>query len=164
MTISLFSWRTADTTENVDCSREMRFIAKMLVTCFVASCLEMWNVIEKCDFRFFLLQKYLCEFVLVIMLDHLIVYISTVWFEFFRDDECFTRTTHQTRRKRLIKLDTSSISSDLMNSISSNLMNWISSNLTSDSSSNLISDISSNSMRTLFVFLEERFWMTRESM
>ncbi len=146
----------------------------------------------KCDremrFRFFLLQKYFCEFVLVIMLDHFIVYVSTVWLEFFRDDECFTKATHQTRRKRLIKFDTSDISSDLMNRISLNLMNRISSNLTNDISSNLTSDISSNltndissnltndissnlinvissnSTKILFVFLNERFWMTKESM
>jgi uncharacterized protein (DUF2267 family) len=158
----------------------------MLVTCF-AFCLEMWDVIERCDFRFFLLQKYFCEFVFVIMLDHLIVYVSTVWLEFFRDDECFTRATHQTRRKRLIKFDTSDVSSDLKNRISSNLMsrissnltddissnltsdissnltNDISSNLTSDISSNLISDISSNLTRTLSVFSDKRSEMTRES-
>jgi hypothetical protein len=72
---------------------------------------------------FFLYRKYFCEFVLVIMLDYLIVYVSTVRLEFFRDDErslirffemteswrddssSLTKATHQTWRKRLIKLD-----------------------------------------------------------
>jgi superfamily II helicase len=92
----------------------------------------------------FFLQKYFCEFVLVIMFDHFIVYVSIVWFEFFRNDECFTKATHQTRRKRFIKFDTSNISSDLMNRISSNLMNKVSSNLTNNILSNLTSDISLN--------------------
>ncbi len=79
----------------------------MLITCF-SFCFEMWNVIEKCDFRFFFLQKYFCEFVFVIMLDHLIVYVSIVWIEFFRSDECFdesnssnmTKATHQIWHER----------------------------------------------------------------
>ncbi len=109
-------------------------------------CVLSWNVKcdKKCDFRFFFLQKYFCEFVLVIMLDHVIAYVSIVWLEFFRDDECFTKTTHQTRRKRFIKFDTSDISSDLMNRISSNLMNKILLNLTKDCLSNLTNDVSSN--------------------
>jgi hypothetical protein len=120
----------------------MRLIAKMLITCFC--CVLSPNV--KCDremrLQIFFLQRYFCEFVLVIMLNHFIVYVSTVWLEFFRDDECFTRMTHQTRRKRLIKLDTNDILSDLMNRILSNLMNKISSNLMNKISSNLTNDIS----------------------
>jgi hypothetical protein len=84
----------------------------------------MWDVIEKCDFRFFFFcRKYFCEFVFVIMLDHFIVYVSTARLEFFRDDErdliwffevtefwqddssSLTKATHQTWRKRLIKFD-----------------------------------------------------------
>ncbi len=143
---------------------------------FVSKC-EMWSKNAISDF---FLQRYFCEFVFVIMLDHLIVYVLTVWLEFFRDDECSTRTTHQTQRKRLIKLDTSDISSDLKNRISSNLMSRISSNLTNvilsnltsdilsnltnDISLNLINDISSKSTKTLSVLSDKRSWMTRESM
>jgi hypothetical protein len=84
----------------------------------------MWNVIEECDFKFFSsCKEYFCEFVLVIMLDHLIIYVSTVRFEFFRDDErdlirffemteswrddssSLSKATHQTWRNRFIKLD-----------------------------------------------------------
>jgi hypothetical protein len=86
---------------------------------------EIWDVIENNDVRFFLLQKYFCEFVFVIMLDHFIVYVSIVWLEIFRDNECLTRTTHQTWRKRLIKLDTSDISSSFISDISSNLIKLI---------------------------------------
>jgi hypothetical protein len=157
---SSFLWRAADTTENVDCSWEMRFVSKMLLICFVASCLERWDVIEKYDFRFSSCKKYFCELVLVIMLDHFIVYVSTARLEFFRDDERslirffkmtriwrddssdLTKATHQTWRKRLIKFY--DISSNLMNCISSNSMSDISLNSMSDISSNLMSDISSN--------------------
>ncbi len=87
------------------------------------SCLGMWDVIEGCGFRFSSCRRYLCEFVLVIMLDHLIVYVSTVRLEFFRGGErnltrffgvagawrsgssSSTKATHQTWRERLIKLD-----------------------------------------------------------
>jgi hypothetical protein len=52
----------------------------------------------------------------------------------------------------------------LMSDTSLNLTNDILSNLTNDISSNLISDILSNSTKTLFVLLNKRFWMTKESM
>jgi hypothetical protein len=101
-------------------SREIRRVVKMLVTCLVSKC-EMWSRNATSDF--FSCREYLCEFVLVIMLDHLIVYVSTVRLEFFQDDErslirffevtetwrsdssSLTKATHQTWRKRLIKLD-----------------------------------------------------------
>ncbi len=47
---------------------------------------------------------------------------------FFEMTNALTRTTHQTWRKRLIKLDTSDISSFLISNISSNLTRCISSN------------------------------------
>jgi hypothetical protein len=52
LTFFFFLWRAADTIKNVDWSREMRLVAKMLIICFVTFYFEMWNVIEKCDFRF----------------------------------------------------------------------------------------------------------------
>jgi hypothetical protein len=100
--------------------RKIRRVVKMLVTCLVSKC-EMWSRNATSDFSS--CRKYLCEFVLVIMLDHLIVYVSTVRLEFFRDDErdlirffemtgtwrsdssSLTKATHQTWRERLIKLD-----------------------------------------------------------
>jgi hypothetical protein len=145
----------------------------MLIKCF---CVLFRNV--RCDreirFQIFLLQKYLCEFVLVIMLDHLIVYVWLSDSNFFEMTNALTRTTHQTWRKRLIKFDTNDISSFLINNISSNLTKCISSNLIKFDikfdncvSSNFderylikLDDISSNSMRTLFVFSDENFWMT----
>jgi 6-phosphogluconolactonase/glucosamine-6-phosphate isomerase/deaminase len=148
----------------------MRFVAKMLVLSR--------NV--KCDremrFQIFLLQKYLCEFVLVIMLDHFIVYVRLSDSNFFEMTNALTKAIHQTWRKRLIKLDTSDISSSLISNISSNLTKCISSNLIkldikSDNcvSSNSderylikLDDILSNSTRILFVLSDERFWVTSE--
>ncbi len=125
---------------NVRCDREMRL--QIFLSC----------------------RKYLCEFVLVIMLDHLIVYVLTVRLEFFRDDERdlirFFRDDKDLTR-RLIRLDESDssnltkaahqtwlddFSSNLTDDISSNLMSCISSNLKNDISSNLMSCISSNLM------------------
>jgi hypothetical protein len=81
----------------------------------------MWSRNANSDFLF--CRKYFCEFVLVIMLDHFIFYISTARLEFFRDDErnltrffemtetwrndssSSTKAIHRTWRKRFIKLD-----------------------------------------------------------
>jgi hypothetical protein len=122
----------------------------MLITCF---CVLSRNV--KCDRKmrfqsFFSDREYFCEFVLVIMLDHFIVYVSIVRLEFFRDDERnlirffemtktwrndssdSTKATHQIWQKRFIKLDTSDLikldesdSSNLIRAISSNLIKWL---------------------------------------
>jgi hypothetical protein len=51
---------------------------------FVSKC-EMWSKNAISDFLF--CRKYFCKFVLVIMLDHFIVYVLIVRLEFFRDDE-----------------------------------------------------------------------------
>jgi hypothetical protein len=156
------------------------FLSRNAICCEDASnlidCVLSRNV--KCDremrLQIFLLQKYLCEFVLVIMLDHLIVYVRLSDSSFFEMTNALTRATHQTWRKRFIKLDTSDISSFLIDNISSNLTKCISSNLIKfdiklDScvSSNSderylikLDDISSNSTRTLSVFSDERFWVT----
>jgi hypothetical protein len=162
--------------------RKIQRVAKMLITCLVAFCLEMWNVIEKCDFRFSSLQKI---FLWIRSRDY-------VWSSNRLCFDCSTRVFSKWRTKfnsifrndrnltkRLIKLDendssilTDNISSNLMSDISSNLMSCVSSNLTNDISliltndisSNLISDILSNSTKTLSVLLDKRFWMTRESM
>jgi hypothetical protein len=166
------------------------FLSKDTTCCENASnvfCVLPRNV--RCDremrLQISFLQKYLCEFVLVIMLDHLTVCVSTAWPEVFRDDDCLTRATHQTRRKRLIKLDridipsclisesslnlTSNISSNLMNRLSFSLTNDISSNLMSWSSFSLTGDISSNLMishqtwwRLCLSLSDERSWMTSE--
>jgi hypothetical protein len=140
--------------------RKIRRVAKMLITCLVAFCLEMWDVIERCDFRFFFLQK---VFLWIRSRDH-------AWSSHRLCFDCSTRIFSRWRTKfksifwddriltkRLIKLDesdssnvTNNISSNLMsssnltNDISSNLTNDISSNLTNDISSNLTNDISSN--------------------
>jgi hypothetical protein len=112
---------------------------------FVSKC-EMWSRDATSDF--FSCRKYFCELVLVIMLDHLIVYDSIVWLEFFRNDERdlirffemtkawrsdlsdLTKATHQTWRKRLIKFDTSNLIK-FDESDSSSWIRAISSNLTS---------------------------------
>jgi hypothetical protein len=121
---------------------------------------------------FFFCKKYFCEFVLVIMLNHFVVYVSIVRFEFFRDDERSlirffevtkawrsdssdsTKTIHQIWRKRFIKFDESDSSNLIraifhqieLNDFLSNSTNNISSNVMSCISSNLMSDISSNLM------------------
>jgi hypothetical protein len=131
----------------------------MLIICF-ASCFEMWNVIEKCDFSFLLLQR---VFLWICFRDH-------VWSFHRLCFDCSTRVfsrwkkldkaTHQTRRKRFIKFDENDSSnliraifhqiwlddflSNLTDDISSNVINCISSNLINDISSDLMSDISSN--------------------
>ncbi len=87
---------------------------------FVSKC-EMWSKNAISNFSF--CREYFCEFVLVIMFDHLIVYVSIVRLEFFRNDERnlirffemteswrsdssnSTKAIHQTWRKRFIKLD-----------------------------------------------------------
>jgi hypothetical protein len=154
----------------------------MLITCF-AFCFEMWNVIEKCDFKFFLLQKFFCEFVFVIMLNHLIVYVSIIWLEFFRHDECFdendssnmTKAIYQTWYERHL------IISDKQHLIKLDEMYLVKSHQTwyqvcwlclikfwwtisHQTRWRLIKfdNISSNSTRTLFVFSDERFWVTSE--
>jgi hypothetical protein len=82
----------------------------MLVTCFITFCLEMWNVIEKCDFKFFFLQK---VFLWIRSRDHVwsfhrlcfdcSTWISSRWRtkfnSIFRNDRILT--------KRLIKFDES---------------------------------------------------------
>jgi hypothetical protein len=86
----------------------------------VSKC-EMWSRNAISNFLF--CRKSFCEFILVIMLNHFIVYVSIVRFEFFRDDErslirffevtkswlndssSLTKTTHQIWRKRFIKFD-----------------------------------------------------------
>jgi hypothetical protein len=123
LTISLF------------CERLKTFLSKNAICCEDANnlinCVLSRNV--KCDrkmrFQIFFLQKYFCEFVFVIMLDHLIVYVRLSDSNFFEMTNALTRATHQTWRKRLIKLDTSDISSSLISNISSNLTECISSNL-----------------------------------
>ncbi len=134
---------------------------------------EMWSRNATSDFSF---AEILCEFVLVIMFNHLIVYVRLSDSSFFEMTNALTKAIHQTWRKRFIKLDTSDISSFLISNISSNLMKCISSNLIkfdikSDNcvSSNLdkryfikFDDISSNSTKILFVLSDERFWMTSE--
>ncbi len=164
------------------CERLRTFFSKDAICCENASnlidCVLSRNV--KCDremrFQIFFLQKYFCEFVLVIMLDHFIVYVRLSDSSFFEMTNVLTRTTHQTWRKRLIKFDTNDISSFLIDNISSNLTKCISSNLIKldikfDScvSSNSderylikLGDISSNSTKTLSVLSDERFWVTSE--
>jgi uncharacterized protein (DUF2267 family) len=139
----------------------MRLVAKMLVTWFVASCLEMWNVIEKCDFRFFLCRNisvnsfsWSCLIISSSMFDCLSRIFSrwrVLWRERLirhdeRDSSNLTKATHQTwyERDDFSSNVTDDVSSNLMSCISSNLMSDISSNLMSDISSNLMSDISSN--------------------
>jgi hypothetical protein len=170
LTISLF------------CERLKTFFSKDAICCENASnlidCVLSRNVKYDREMRLqiFLLQKYFCEFVLVIMLDHLIVYVRLSDSNFFEMTNALTRTTHHTWRKRLIKLDTSDISSFLIDNISSNLTKCISSNfikldikfdscVSSNSDERYLiklDDISSNSTRTLFVFFDERFWVTSE--
>ncbi len=143
-------------------------------------------MIEKCDFRFFFLQKISLW---IRSRDHawsshrLCFDCSTRIFSRWRTRSNSIFRNDKNLTKRFIKLDesdssnlTNNISSNLMSCISSNLMNDISSNLTneislnltndtssnltSDISSNLINDISSNFTRTLSVFLSKRSWMT----
>jgi hypothetical protein len=117
------------------CEKLETFLSKNAIYCEDASnlicCVLSRNV--KCDrkmrFQIFFLQKYFCEFVLVIMLDHLIVYVWLSDSNFFEMTNALTRATYQTWRKRLIKLDTSDISSFLIDNTSSNLTKCISSNL-----------------------------------
>jgi hypothetical protein len=92
----------------------------------------MWNVIEKCDFRFFLLQK---VFLWIRSRDHawsshrLCFDCLTRTFSrwrtrsnsIFRNDRDLNEATHQIRRKRFIKFDESD-SSNLIRAISSNLI------------------------------------------
>jgi hypothetical protein len=135
----------------------------------------MWNVIEKCDFRFFFLQK----------ISLWIRSRNHAWSSHRLCFDCSTRIFSKWRTKsnsifrsdrnltkRLIKLDESDssnltkaihqtwykrsrqtwlddFSSNLTNDISSNVMSCISSNLMSDISSNLMSDISSNMMNDI---------------
>ncbi len=123
MTISLF------------CERLETFLSRNATYCENANnlicCVLSRNV--RCDrkmrFQIFLLQKYFCEFVFVIMLDHFIVYVRLFDSNFFEMTNALMRATHQTWRKRLIKFDTNDISSFLISNISLNLTKCISSNL-----------------------------------
>ncbi len=147
----------------------MRFVAKMLVTWFVASCLEMWDVIEECDFRFSSCRNisvnsfsWSCLIISSPMFDCL-ARIFPRWRMLWRGrlirhdgsgSSNLTGAAHQTWYERgdfssNVTDDASSnlmscISSNLMGGISSNLMGGTSSNLTGDISSNLTGDISSN--------------------
>ncbi len=141
----------------------------MLVTWFYVL-LEMWDVIEKCDFKFSLLQK---VFLWICSCDHawsshrLCFDCSTRIFSrwrtklnsIFRSDKSLTRrlikldesdssnltkAIHQTWYERSHQTWLNHFSSNLTDDISSNLMRYISSNLMNDISSNLMSDISSN--------------------
>jgi hypothetical protein len=116
------------------CKRLRTFLSKNAICCEnvnnLICCVLSRNV--KCDremrFQIFLLQKYFCEFVFVIMFDHLIVYVRLFDSSFFEMINALTRAIHQIWRKRLIKFDTNDISSFLINNISSNLTKCISSN------------------------------------
>jgi hypothetical protein len=54
-----FSWQSFSFCKKQLIRLKMLIVAKMLIIYFVAFCLEMWNVIEKCDFRFFLAKTFL---------------------------------------------------------------------------------------------------------
>jgi hypothetical protein len=157
---------------------------KMLITCF-ASCFEIWNMIEKYDFRFFFLQRL---FLWIRSRDHAWSFhclcfdcstrIFSKWWT--RSNSIFESDKNLT--KRLIKLDENDslnltkatyqilyerffiiwlndFSSNLTNDISSNVMNCILLNLMSNISSNLMSDISSNfeKEKQFFYFLINDF-------
>jgi hypothetical protein len=130
----------------------------------------MWNVIENCDFRFFLLQK---VFLWIRFRDHAwsshrlcfdcLTRIFSRWRTKFNsifrsdrdltkrlirfdesDSSNLTKATHQTWYERSRQIWINDFSSNLTDDISSNVMSCISSNLMSDILSNLMSDISSN--------------------
>ncbi len=106
--------------KNAICCEDVNNVFLCLVSKY-----EMWSKNAISDF--FFCKKYFCEFVFVIMFNHLIVYVSIVRLEVFRDDERdlirffeMTRTwrndssnstkmTYQIWRKRFIKLDTSDL-------------------------------------------------------
>ncbi len=127
----------------------------------------MWNVIEKCDFKFFFLQKI---FLWIRFRDHAWLFhrlcfdCSTQVFSkwrtksksIFRNDKNLTRrfikfdesdssnltkATHQTWYERSRQTWLNDFSSNSTDDISSNMMKCISSNLINDISSNLINDI-----------------------
>jgi hypothetical protein len=132
----------------------------------------MWDVIKKCDFRFFLLQRI---FLWIRFRDHAWSFhclcfncatrIFSKWRTRFNsifrsdkdltkrlikldesDSSNLTKATHQTWYERSRQTWLDDFSSNLTDDISSNVMSCISSNLMSDISSNLMSDISSNMM------------------
>jgi hypothetical protein len=141
----------------------------------------MWDVIEKCDFRFSFLQK---VFLWIRSRDNawsshrLCFDCSTRIFSkwrtksnlIFRDDKNLTRrlikfdesdssnltkATHQTWYEWFHQTWLNDFSSNLTDDISSNLMSDISSNLIDDISSNLMSDISSDLMSDISLNFEK---------
>jgi hypothetical protein len=169
--------RTVDTIKNVDCFSRNATCCEDVNNLFCCVLSRHVKCDRKMRFQIFFLQNYFCKFVFVIEFDHLIVYVSICLIRIFSRWRMFYENDSSNSTKAIHKSDISSnlmnkISSNLTNDISSNLTNDISlnlthdisSNLTNDISSNLINDISSNSTKILFVLLNERFWMTNESM